>query len=225
VYDDGHEWCFGCGYYKPSAHSLENVRKQQQKGDMQHDFDLDLSPILTLDSLRWLKKYGITDEEIKRFEVGFDNKRELLCFPIKEEGRITGYICRNFGPSRLQRKYLFYGSRRLPPIIASPGASEDTAVFVEDMVSAIKVGRSYQALPVLSANIDAKALKWASDRFKWVGVWLDRDMHGKVARMAVRGGWMGGAKFFPVFSPMDPKIYTTGSIVDYVEEAKNIFSE
>jgi hypothetical protein len=169
-----------------------------------------------------LKKYGITDEEIERFDVQYDHKRELLCFPLKkEDGRITGYVCRNFGPTRLQRKYLFYGSRRLPPIIDSPESDKNTGVFVEDMISAIKVGRSYTALPVLSANIDAKALKWASERFKWVGVWLDRDMHGKVSRIAFKGRCMGGANFFPVYTKKDPKAYSDSEIENIFEEARN----
>jgi hypothetical protein len=219
VYDDGHEWCFGCGYYKPPEHSLENVRQKQQKGDKQDVFDLNLSPYLSHDAYSWLKKYGISDEEIERFEVGYDKERELLCFPIKEEGRITGYICRNFGPSRRQRKYLFYGSRRLPPIIDSQESDKNIGVFVEDIISAIKVGRSYAALPVLSANIDAKALKWASDRFVWVGVWLDRDMHGKVSKLVLRGSWVGQAKWAGIYSPKDPKEYSTQEIKGWVNHA------
>lgn len=87
------------------------------------------------------------------------------------------------------------------------------------MISAIKVGRSYVALPALSANIDDRALKWASDRFKWVGVWLDRDMHGKVSKLVLRGSWMGQAKWAGVYSPKDPKEYSTREIEEWVNRA------
>ena len=162
---------------------------------------------------------------MKYYELQYDREKELLLFPVKEEkegtGVVTGYVGRNFGPSAPLRKYLYFGNRGLPPIIASPEAKNNVGVFVEDMVSAIKVGRSYCALPVLSANIATEALKWASKTFNYVGVWLDRDMHGKSSRTAFKGSLLGGAKFFPVYTPGDPKEYSSIEQQQIIKEALN----
>ena len=161
--------------------------------------------------------------KLEYYQIGYDQAKQLVTFPVMSSTNgtrtKTGYVCRNFGPSAPLRKYLYFGNRGLPPIMASPEADKNTAVFVEDMISAIKVGRSYIALPALSANIDSEALKWAAKAFKWVGVWLDRDMHAKVSKLVLRGSWLEGAEYFPIYSPKDPKEYTTEEIGKWITHA------
>jgi Zn ribbon nucleic-acid-binding protein len=225
VWSDGHKWCFGCGYYEPSPNSIKLAREKLQKGAKTSDLFpfIDADPNLPADAWKWLKKFGISDEEVKIWGVGFDYAKALLVFPIKEEegGRIVANLCRNFGPSKSLRKYLYYGSKGLPPIIRRAGSDMTTGIFCEDILSAIKIGRSFTALPVFGASIDVDTLKWASERFNSVGVWLDRDMHHKVGKLAFRGSMLGSAKFFPVYSQEDPKCYPQEWIEKIVGISRN----
>jgi hypothetical protein len=244
-FSDGHEWCFGCGYYKPPEWSLDRARQKEEKGgaDAGNYFGIDPGSCDTLpeDAYKWLKKYGITEEEVVRYDVGYDRKRDLLCFPLKEEsGRIAAYTCRNFGPDRDKRKTLTFGSLSHPVIIASPEAAKNIGVFVEDIISAIKVGRSFEAYPVLGSNIPLESLRWAQKRLlgpsgyhpslegipepPGVGIWLDRDMHGKAHRFSRRLNAVAGFDLgFPVFTHKDPKEYGTEEIKKIVRKARNFF--
>src|SRR5258708_34551892 len=79
VWSDGHKWCFGCGYYIPgykgmSVADVKQKLKQQEKGKEQYgsvylptDFDYGLPA----EALNWLRKYGVTDQEIAKYKLGW----------------------------------------------------------------------------------------------------------------------------------------------------------
>lgn len=213
VWSDGHQWCFGCGYYLPAQRTLENMRAQLEKSPHVTPNSPDFTRDIPIKAIKWLKSYGITDDEISRYCRGY-TRDDYLCFSVTD----SYLVGRNFGKPENPR-YLGMGTR--PSHQVHIGCPSDIGIFVEDMVSAIKVGRQYTAIPIFGSSIGELALLEAAGAFKNVGVWLDSNMVRRASRIAQKGPLLTGCNVFRVYTPLDPKCYNNIEINMIVEEAKN----
>ncbi len=209
AYDDGSKWCFGCGFYLPPNRTVLNSRKEKEKEALNSDisdiFD-DCSSIIPEKPLKWLKSYGITNEEIQLHGIVYSPKRESLRLGIQ---------WRYFGRTELHPKCITFDRTGYSLEV---GDNPDTGIFVEDFISAIKVGRTFTGLPIFGAHVEASRLKWASDRFKRVGIWLDSDKASVAARIVHKGRLLMGDRCFRIWTEQDPKCYTTEKIKEFVNE-------
>ena len=214
VWDDGHKWCFGCGFYQPSLRTIKNSRIEEEEKPRADSIDLSAcTDIIPEKPLKWLKQYGITNDEIRHYCKGF-TEQDYLSFEI-----VPGFfVGRYFGSRRLPR-YMVMGTRPQRGIYI--GSKTKILIFVEDIISAIKIGRSFSASPVLGSHISLEAFKWASEEFPEVGIWLDSDMVRKSARMAQKGRFLTGSKVFRIHTKLDPKCYSDEEIQNIVEKARN----
>lgn len=219
-WSDGHQWCFGCGYYQPAKRTLETMRAQLNKSPHANSPNFPrYTNVIPSEPLKWLKSYGITDDEIRNYGLCFDLERETLMFPLRSSGNLS-YVGRYFGSGKGTR-YISVGEKPRLPI--QFGSKRSILIFVEDIISAIKIGRQYTASPVLGSHISLEALKWASGEFKEVGVWLDSDMVYKSARIVQKGRLLTDTKIFRVHTKLDPKYYSNEEIENIVEKARNFF--
>lgn len=211
TYEDGHEWCFGCKYYVPPPNTLANRVSQFLK---KTETSKEISPLpsdcvayIPHDPLTWIKKYGITDEEIKRNNFLWSEHRQQLIFPITgESGEIIAYQARNFDKeSAAKRKYFSQGNldsilHLLPSELDYP----ETVVLTEDLISAIKVGRHCTAMPLFGAYASDSRLNRLRRYYSKLVVWLDYDKLVDARKTVSRASKIG-FNSSAIHTELDPK--------------------
>lgn len=221
VWSDGHKWCFGCHYYEASPESIETY-KTRMEHFTNHDIEApeldtsDFHPAIPDEALAWLRKYGISDTEIKHYELCWNRKTSSLVFPVfNSRKKLVYYQERYFGPDKDKPKYITRGSKTQQLMYIINNNFPKTLVLVEDYVSAIKVSRYCSASPLLGSNISSRASKWVAERFNRVRLWLDMDKAVESLREASR---LPVNDVRVVLTPLDPKEYSTGEIVKILVE-------
>lgn len=221
VWSDGHKWCFGCHYYEPAPQSIETY-KTRMEHLTNHDAEAneldtsDFHPVIPDEALTWLRKYGISDIEIKHYGLCWNRRTSSLVFPIFNPGKkLVYYQERYFGPDKDKPKYITRGSKTQQVMFIINNNFPDTVVLVEDFVSAIKVSRYCTACPLLGSNINSRASKWVAERFKRVRLWLDMD---KAVESLRERSKLPVADTRIVLTPLDPKEYSTGEIIKILEQ-------
>lgn len=224
VWEDGHKWCFGCGFYIPGykGMSRQDIRQQlKQKENNKNGNSVylpnDFSSILPESPLTWLRKYGITDHEILQNKFGWSQNHERLIFPCFDlYGNLVIYQGRYFGNSSETPRYSTRG--QVESCYHILGGHSNTIVLVEDVISAIKVARVQQAMPLFGSQISLDRIKKLSDLVPKLVIWLDADK----ARYAVQSK-MKASPFFDevacVITLKDPKEYSTREIQAFLENA------
>ena len=230
VWED-HKWCFGCGYYEgPKDRSLEQLRKlagkfqlsdkdyNNKKGKNEHIFlPSDYTRSLPAVAIDWLKKYEITEREVISNHLCWSPSHERLYFPVYDVyGNLVLYQGRFFGTNTRAPRY----STRGFPDLTYHFIGRDTnscVVLVEDIISAIKVGRFHLAMPLWGSQISTERLIKLGDRFKDLIIWLDRDK----AKYSLKQRYKASIFFDRVaniITEKDPKEYTNGEIVNYLSK-------
>lgn len=199
--------CFSCGshtkkgglsLFKPQT--IVNVCK-----------GITLQKELSTEARKWLLGYGLTLEEMQQFtyarervgKYGLMPCNLLILYADKD------YWCaRNFG---MGAKYITSGSK---PILKY-GNNSDTVILVEDIISAIKVGRQFTAIPMLG-SMPLESILSHLKGFKNVMVWNDRDLAVKSVKTARNLSERLGLRVKVVISPNDPKEYSDLDIKNYI---------
>jgi hypothetical protein len=211
VYADGHSWCFGCGHYIPSVETLgDRASKISRAKEIAYEDSIepmprDISYDLPEQPTRWLKQYGITETEIKNNRICWSTTTSQLIFPIYGgDSGVIAWQARNFNADKaLKRKY--YSVGKMDEILHIIGNHQDeTIILTEDIVSAIKVSRHMNAMPIFGAHISSNRLNRLIRRFNKLVVWLDYDKAVE-ARKAVLRALQYGFEAKTIHTELDPK--------------------
>jgi len=149
-----HEYCFGCGYtVKGKSVRTQQVKRTTSSIALPDDSD----PYIPMHALEWLKQYEITQNEIKQNRLLYSEYRSLLVFPYfgEYDNQLLGWQGRYFGDNPKHPKWFTKGNVKdfIHPIGLDKSKQAGTMVYVEDIVSAIKVGRVYGCVPVFGSFI------------------------------------------------------------------------
>lgn len=225
-YDDGHGWCFGCNYHEYGKTLI--IPQNEPKVQTYSGNNLQLPPddatsSLGLSSLQWLAKYGIMSSESKDFL--WSEEKQWLIYPIysaralreHNEKVLVAWQARNFHPVRFKPRYISRGPIGNCFYIIGPDTGE-TLYLVEDMISAVKVGRQYSAFCLFGSQIRLQMLTSLLARFKQIGVWLDMDKAQESLKTCSRASQLGFKRVFSILTPKDPKEYTNDEIKAIVTE-------
>ena len=225
VFSDGHKWCFSCGYYISSEGrnltEVESKLKQQQKENKYNDLCLpsDYTTILPANTLEWLKRYGITNKEIITNRIGWSAFYENLIFPVFDvSDNLLFYQGRSFSSNRDKPRYSTQGyAEKVFHIIGSDGT--DICVLVEDIISAIKVGRQISAMPLWGSNLSIERIIRLSKLTHNLVIWLDADKATYAMSRRIRA-----LPYFEsvrcVLSLNDPKEYNDEAIQRFLQNGK-----
>lgn len=219
IYDD-HKYCFSCGFAEfPTWKEKLKTQMAQRAVDPLIlvneglDFPADFTNDIPQEPLTWLRKYGITDLEIKENRIGWSEDKQYLIYPVFDEDRLLMWQGRYFGGNKDRPRYFTKGKPR--DILHILGQrNRATIILVEDLISAIKVSRVYPSMPLWGSDVSIDTFRRLARQFSSVGVWLDSDKYIESVKLALRGAlW---ANTFTVKSLVDPKEYSNKEIVELV---------
>ena len=205
-YSDGSAWCFGCKYQERGSRTIHDVKRSYKKlGKSYLTLPDNLSEVTSGEAYKWLKKYGITDEEIEKYGILqqicggiYDNPTCRLYFTTA-----VGYQVRDFPQGkpkyRTQGRVLEMSLSYLPETIVG-----NSIVFVEDVVSCIKVSRYCTCVPLFGSNMPLELLKSAPESIKYFFLWLDPDKRRESILQCFAAN-QAGYSTRPIFSDVDPK--------------------
>lgn len=225
VWADGHKYCFKCNYYAQDKGNLNvsmlaqklQSEKQEQEKDSSNAVSIslpsDYSINLPAEAVRWLDQYDITKQEMHRNRIGWSKSRDTLVFPVFASGELIFAQERFFSHPKMRYK--------------THGATEDTfhfmgprtnnLVLVEDLVSAIKVSRQFQAMPLWGSSISQDRILRLARFFDHITVWLDNDKASYAIRRAAHMKPYF-TKVSTVVTEYDPKAYTNEEIKEFLNE-------
>jgi hypothetical protein len=182
----------------------------------------DFSPEIPAPGLAWLYRYGITPSEIDVFQIGYSPSLRRVILPVFDRGgELIYWQGRYLGDHKADgaRKYTnqyqlgraeTYFFNEAPPV-------ERGVVLVEDILSAIKVGRVVSAVGLLFATIPRALVQSLVERgYTRIWLWLDADKAGYSARQLIRLRSFN----YPVrrvYSPLDPKCYSEKEIREFMK--------
>lgn len=202
---------------KVSANTRLNDSEQLTK-----EFTKDLSK----ETVDWLGKYDIGVGEALQREVYSLPSRQQSIFllerfllghsrSISEAG--VYFQARNHHPNSKQRYYTKGSVEDILPIYFYGEGYTKSLVLVEDCLSAIKIARQCDAMPLLGSGISNLKLSRLKPFYGFLDVWLDADMLAK-ARTIKQRAEMIGFKSRVIYSPKDPKEYSNEEITEYLND-------
>lgn len=214
-WDDGHVYCFGCGYYtSPTGIQHKPKENKDIKGTYLPD-DADL--YIPSEPLQWLKKYEITAQEINHNKILWSESKKYLCFPyFGQDNILEAWQGRYFGDNKEHPKWITYGKiQDHLKIFFLTDAEKEGIILVEDIVSAIKISRQYPCSPLFGSNADWKTLARYYRYTKKLILWLDEDKYKSSHKFASRATLLGfDARV--IYTSKDPKEYNNEEIKNYV---------
>ena len=132
----------------------------------------------------WLGKYGITNAEIATHSILYSERMGRVLLPCWNDGKLVSYQARKLFPEDTGPKYLSYGDKNSVYAVRATSAGEEHSdeptitplVIVEDVLSAIKVGRYADALALRKSSMSDKELQWVLNQgYEEFVVFLDDD--------------------------------------------------
>jgi len=219
VYDDGHSYCFACGYRTTTVTSKNMARKLAKDMTLTSDTEPDFSVEnytykLPPAALRWLDKYGVTEQERIVNRIVYDLDKDLLVLPIYDGERLVVVNCRYFGNNPEYPKYITKGWKS-GHFKLFPHPSSRVYVLTEDYISALKVGRIANAIPLLGAHVNNALTLSLCGKCDFLRIWLDRDKARESIRFSRQAGqWHKNCA--TIITEEDPKDYTTEEIREFI---------
>lgn len=192
-----------------NANRIYKNKPEQETPDVRlpGDFTNDIV-MYTPKGYAWLLQYGITDEEISLYNIGYSPYYKRIIFPVYQEDELVYWQGRlingdDEGPKWLNIKkkgrenIYFYA-----PCLADKKIGG--VVLVEDIVSAIKIARVAESIALLGSYIPDKLLLSLKDRI--VFIWLDEDKRLSAMKNVLRFNSVG-IKVKLRVTKKDPKCY------------------
>jgi len=209
-YSDGGAFCFGC-HYRERGDSRA-VHSSDPVGDSIHlpDVSTSFSPAV----VAWLAQYDISVPEALKWGWRYNTKDDQLIFPFYgQPNELLLYQARNF--SRKPKYYNKGSVADVLPIFHS-GRPSPALVVVEDCVSAAKIARINDAMPLLGSHLPATKLMRLKGLYKGLVLWLDSDKLKEAREMETMARFVGfDAK--TIYTELDPKEYNVDEIKELLK--------
>lgn len=221
IYSDGHQFCFSCKYFVP-ANKIENFKKMKDIEERVEDCEAlilpyDVTPYIPRIPKEWLESYSFNENTILNNNILWSPSRELLIFPFFIGGDLAAWQGRYFGLNPKHPKWYSSG-KLLDALLYTRGKQTDTIVLVEDIVSAIRVGKVQTASHLFGSVISDKKCSCIKRVYKNVIIWLDYDKRSEAVEYR-RLLNLYGINASVIITEKDPKTYTTEEITEYINNA------
>jgi hypothetical protein len=171
-----------------------------------------------------LWKYGISKENIPKYQIGWSPSWKRLIIPLFEYGnfgsdltyKLVGWTGRNINWVKGDKypKWLTRTKKGKRRFFMAPG-KEDIVVLVEDPISAMKVTHAtgFTSIALLTTSVSDDLMRWL--RGKTVYLWLDGNMLAHAVKTVGRMRDFG-LNTKRIYTTKDPKDYNTLFILDCI---------
>jgi hypothetical protein len=208
VYED-HSYCFSCGY-SSFTQNIKSKLKPSVTLDKVFSLPEDITLELPPKAEAWLLKYL----PIKQYGLIFwSEEKQSVVFPIRDfNGNTLASISRYFGDDPKHPKWISNNiNSNLFHII---GPKSTSICLVEDLVSAIKISKVAQAMPLFGTFIGfSKLARLNLIGITHINIWLDGDKRSEAIVEAKRAMSMGFSVKV-IHTDRDPKEHTMEEIED-----------
>lgn len=195
-YDDGHGWCFGCGYFERG--DRPKARMPAKAPRTASELPNDLTGYLPSRNREWLFKYGLKPWQVDWFKYSPSLDRHVYVV-TGEHGQPVYWEARSVTGAK--PKTLSHGEK--PVHVFNPSCN--TLVLTEDIISAIRVSNHYAAMPLFGAHLNDKNLLTITLRYDRIVVWLDEDKYREAVKIKKRIEVF--KKSLVIHTDKDPKEY------------------
>lgn len=222
-------WVYKChrcgisGWKKENLSPDQMVKKVTSVPFVEEDRDgeirlpKDFTTKIPVEGLLWLEKYGITDKEIEWFRFGYSKLYNRLIMPVFKSGELVYWQGRNLGEvTRYNPKYINASTNRKNIYFRVRKGRWDKVCIVEDILSAIIVGRECNTYALLHASIPDSLISDLYTIYETIYLWLDPDKRGEMAASVLRYRSIG-INVFMILSDKDPKCYSKIEIRRYLQ--------
>ena len=189
-------YCFRCGYQAFEGKGQQNLQElahirelNEQAESIQLTLELpdDYTTEIPLHGRLWLYGGGLTESVWKDHNIGYSKKLDRVILPVYDDsGNLEWFQCRALlkgqkpkyiQPSRCRDKVMFR--------VSKDGEANKRVVVVEDILSAIRVGRHINTCSLLGTKITTgQATELA--KYDRVTTWLDPDAAGRKGAYKIR---------------------------------------
>lgn len=193
---------------------LEALNERAKSGiEAPHRLPDDYTKELSLEGRIWLYKAGLTPTDWSKYGIGYSPSSQRVVLPVydtrgklvwqQHRAVIAGQRPKYMQPSRDKGDTLY---------VAHPktGAT-DRAIIVEDILSAIRVGRHTTAISILGTKLSAGQAKRLA-KFSEITTWLDGDRAGRAGSKAIRKSMSLVTSVSNIQTELDPKEYSDHEI-------------
>lgn len=215
IWDDGHKWCFGCGYYIP-PHGIEYgaVKKrlsvpQKETEEATVTLPTDCSEAFSPIAKNWLTANGIFTPDIIKYRIKWSQSNGAIILPIyDDDNKLVMYQMRYLDR---KPKYLTRGNLgNHLPVFSNDSTvnliNTNTVVVVEDFISAVKVGYHLHTMPLFGSHFHLNKMKALSVMYNNLLIWLDPDKFDAAIKFAQQAAVVFD-KVKVIRSTNDPKEY------------------
>jgi len=226
--NDGWVWyCFRCrkggkkflNSLSPKEFHKWMKYKDNQKSEIKttevtlpHDFTSNLSP----QGKVWFYKYGVCDDEIKQYGIGYSPYMDRVILPVYRDSKLLFWIGRNVGGiTKTNPKYSTVSGYKRKDIYFITGRFDNSVCIVEDVISGIKVGRYMKCYTLISAHVPDRMIKNILDKYGngiTIYLWLDPDKIDKMIKWQQRYRSLFGADVRMIRADKDPKEFSNAMI-------------
>lgn len=171
------------------------------------DFTTELPPL----AQAWLYTC-LLPEEIVEYGIGWSPGQERIIFPVYQNRTLVGYCGRSLkdGPGVPKYKTLSFSIER---IFFTVDRDSNHVVFVEDILSAIVVGRVASSVALLGCFVPPVLLRRYDDRE--IHIWLDSNKLTESLRFRNRYSSLG-YDVRSILSIQDPKYQSEADIKSFI---------
>ena len=212
TYSDGSKFCFSCGYREqPTFKATFQARMNEGKYDGKKTvLPSDFQREVPAECWKWLLKYGLSYSYWQAY-CGYSQKDNRLIFPIGNPAR---FACGR-GFNVVESKWKVYGDKSSFVEVVGEQLSGEI-ILVEDIVSAHKVAQVATSIPLFGTSINDNVVKKLLQLNRPVGLWLDNDQYGLLARKIGRLQALLGVPVRHIRTDKDPKEYSTLEIKEII---------
>jgi hypothetical protein len=179
----------------------------------------DFSPDIPTEGWMWLRKYGILDKEVSFYGIGYSNQYSRLVLPVYNLAGLVAWQGRALG--KIDKKYPKYmtmtnGAQSRLWFDSRHGIKQhreyletNKIVLVEDIISAIKLGRQFRTIALLGSYVREELIDWmlavnkANVNMTFY-IWLDPDKMVESYKIAGRLRSLG-LRVITITTSQDPK--------------------
>ena len=171
----------------------------------------DPDPALVNKADTWLMSFGITEEEKKNAIKCYVDNSTRLVFPVYNNAdELIYWQSRGFRqnePKWMNQRAAGKENVYFEVVCSSGSVPSGVVTLVEDIISAVKVGRVCPAIALLGSYIPDKLIWDLTTRFKRIIIWLDFDKRAYTIKRVKRFQEFG-LPVLSVFTKDDPKKQT-----------------